>query len=162
MRDMAGLAAACPATPTSSTLGHSSIKNLTRSRGVEPPSDPAHRGLIAPRLLAKGPLFRTIGRGTGRLARTPLPRSNAHAMIRRRAAGLARGEEAFAADAPRDRNERMRIEGHAMGIDLAGAARVRPARCDQRIVVATGLATPSVADRFSASGSFCGQPPASA
>ena len=34
----------------------------------------------------KGPLFRTIGRGTGLLTRTVLPRRNAHAMIRRRAA----------------------------------------------------------------------------
>ncbi len=34
----------------------------------------------------KGPLFRTIGRGTGELTRTPLPQANAHAMIRRRAA----------------------------------------------------------------------------
>src|SRR3954466_7579198 len=33
----------------------------------------------------KGPLFRTVGRGTGRLTRTPLPQANAHAMIRRRA-----------------------------------------------------------------------------
>ena len=33
----------------------------------------------------KGPLFRTIGRGTGQLTRTSLPQSNAHAMIRRRA-----------------------------------------------------------------------------
>src|SRR3954454_1979111 len=39
----------------------------------------------------KGPLFRTIGRGTGRLTRTALPQANAHAMIRRRAkpAGIA-------------------------------------------------------------------------
>jgi integrase len=37
-----------------------------------------------------GPLFRTIGRGTGRLTTTPLPRSNAYAMIRRgaEAAGI--------------------------------------------------------------------------
>jgi len=35
----------------------------------------------------KGPLFRTIGRGTGQLTRTSLPQANAHAMIRRRAAG---------------------------------------------------------------------------
>jgi site-specific recombinase XerD len=35
----------------------------------------------------KGPLFRTIGRTTGQLTRTPLPQANAHAMIRRRAAG---------------------------------------------------------------------------
>jgi hypothetical protein len=34
----------------------------------------------------KGPLFRTIGRGTGQLTRTALPQANAHAMIRRRAA----------------------------------------------------------------------------
>ena len=34
----------------------------------------------------KGPLFRTIGRGTGQLTHTPLPQANAHAMIRRRAA----------------------------------------------------------------------------
>jgi site-specific recombinase XerD len=33
----------------------------------------------------KGPLFRTIGRGTGELTRTSLPQANAHAMIRRRA-----------------------------------------------------------------------------
>lgn len=34
----------------------------------------------------KGPLFRTIGRGTNQLTRTSLPQANAHAMIRRRAA----------------------------------------------------------------------------
>jgi site-specific recombinase XerD len=34
----------------------------------------------------KGPLFRTIGRGTGKLTRTMLPQANAYAMIRRRAA----------------------------------------------------------------------------
>ena len=33
----------------------------------------------------KGPLFRTIGRGTVRLTRTALPQANAYAMIRRRA-----------------------------------------------------------------------------
>ena len=33
----------------------------------------------------KGPLFRTIGRGTGQLTRTPLPSANAYAMVRRRA-----------------------------------------------------------------------------
>ena len=33
-----------------------------------------------------GPLFRTIGRGTGALTRTVLPQANAYAMIRRRAA----------------------------------------------------------------------------
>ena len=34
----------------------------------------------------KGPLFRTIGRGTGLLSRTVLLQANAYAMIRRRAA----------------------------------------------------------------------------
>lgn len=34
----------------------------------------------------KGPLFRTIGRGTGKLTAAPLPQANAYAMIRRRAA----------------------------------------------------------------------------
>ncbi|WEA23719.1 tyrosine-type recombinase/integrase [Pseudomonas juntendi] len=33
----------------------------------------------------KGPLFRTIGRGTGQLSRNALPQANAHAMVRRRA-----------------------------------------------------------------------------
>ena len=40
-------------------------------------------GLAADR---KGPLFRTIARGTGRLSATPLPQANAWAMVRRRAA----------------------------------------------------------------------------
>ncbi|WP_439672908.1 Tyr recombinase domain-containing protein (plasmid) [Cupriavidus necator] len=35
---------------------------------------------------AKGPLFRTIRRGTGQLGATPLPQANAYAMLRRRAA----------------------------------------------------------------------------
>ena len=34
----------------------------------------------------KGPLFRTIGRNTRQLTRTPLPQANAYAMVRRRAA----------------------------------------------------------------------------
>ena len=33
---------------------------------------------------AKGPLFRTISRGTGRLSRTPLPQANAYLMVQRR------------------------------------------------------------------------------
>jgi site-specific recombinase XerD len=39
----------------------------------------------------KGPLFRTIGRGTQRLTRTPLPQANAYAMVRRRALAAAIG-----------------------------------------------------------------------
>src|SRR6267154_1096501 len=42
--------------------------------------------LIALRDDPKGPLFRTIGRGTGKLTRTVLPQANAYAMIGRRAA----------------------------------------------------------------------------
>jgi integrase len=34
----------------------------------------------------KGPLFRTIQRGTGKLSATPMAQGDAHAMIRRRAA----------------------------------------------------------------------------
>lgn len=34
----------------------------------------------------RAPLFRTIGRGTGRLSETPLPQANAYQMVRRRAA----------------------------------------------------------------------------
>ena len=40
---------------------------------------------------AKGPLFRTIGRGTGKLTHTPLPQANAYAIIQRRAAAAGIG-----------------------------------------------------------------------
>ncbi len=40
---------------------------------------------------AKGPLFRTIRRGTQILTRTPLPQANAYAMVRRRALAAAIG-----------------------------------------------------------------------
>ena len=40
----------------------------------------------------KGPLLRTIGRGTGRLTRTVLPQANAYAMIRQRAAADHRNQ----------------------------------------------------------------------
>lgn len=39
----------------------------------------------------KGPLFRTIGRTTRQLTRTPLPQANAYAMIQRRAAAAGIG-----------------------------------------------------------------------
>jgi site-specific recombinase XerD len=39
----------------------------------------------------KGPLFRTIGRGTGKLTRTPLPQANAYMMIGRRAVAAGIG-----------------------------------------------------------------------
>jgi site-specific recombinase XerD len=37
---------------------------------------------------AKGPLFRTIARGTKQLSDTPLPQANAFAMVRQRATGI--------------------------------------------------------------------------
>ena len=40
---------------------------------------------------AKGPLFRTIGRGTAVLTRTPLPQANAYAMVGRRAVAAGIG-----------------------------------------------------------------------
>ncbi len=53
------------------------------------------------RARAKGPLFRTIARGTKRLSDTPLPQANAFAMVRRRAAaaeiGTAIGNHSFRA-----------------------------------------------------------------
>ncbi len=39
----------------------------------------------------KGPLFRTIARGTGQLSTTPLPQANAYAMVRRRAVAAGIG-----------------------------------------------------------------------
>jgi integrase/recombinase XerC len=45
----------------------------------------------------KGPLFRSIGRGTGKFTRTVLPQANACAMIGRRAAaaGIATSGSCF-------------------------------------------------------------------
>jgi site-specific recombinase XerD len=39
----------------------------------------------------KGPLFRTVRRGTGQLSDTPLPQANAYAMVRRRALAASIG-----------------------------------------------------------------------
>ena len=67
-----------------------------REKGGKPHAMPCHHNLetyltlyIDGAALAedpKGPLFRTIGRGTGLLTRTPLPQANAYMMIGRRAA----------------------------------------------------------------------------
>jgi hypothetical protein len=53
----------------------------------------------------KGPLFRTIGRATGKLTRTVLPKANAYAMIRRRgtAAGLKPSSATTASERPGSR-----------------------------------------------------------
>jgi hypothetical protein len=47
----------------------------------------------------KGPLFRTIGRGTGKLTATSLPKGNAYATIQRRTAGADIGNHTFRATA---------------------------------------------------------------
>ena len=39
----------------------------------------------------KGPPFRTVGRGTGRLTCTPLPQADAYAVVRRRTAAAGIG-----------------------------------------------------------------------
>ncbi len=52
----------------------------------------------------KGPLFRTIGRGTGKLTRAPLPQANAYAMIRRRAGGGRHRNQARQSQLPGDRD----------------------------------------------------------
>ena len=67
-----------------------------REKGGKQHEMPCHHNLerLAARLYRgcslagdpRGALFRTIGRGTGKLTRTPLPQANAYAMIRRRAA----------------------------------------------------------------------------
>jgi hypothetical protein len=69
----------------------------------------------------KGPLFRTIGRGTGKLTRTVLPQANADAMIGRRAmaAGIETklGNHSFRGDGDRRLSQERRYarKGAAMG-----------------------------------------------
>ena len=55
----------------------------------------------------KGPLFRTIGRGTGKLTRTVLPQANAYAMIRRRAATGRDRNQARQPQLPCNRDHRL-------------------------------------------------------
>jgi integrase/recombinase XerC len=57
----------------------------------------------------KGPLFRTIGRGTGLLTRTPLPQANAYAMIGRHR------HQARQSQFPRDRDHRVSEERRHAG-----------------------------------------------
>ena len=58
----------------------------------------------------KGPLFRTIGRGTGHLTRTVLPQANAYAMIRRRARPAGHRNQARQPQFPGDRDHRLSQE----------------------------------------------------
>ncbi|WP_353862062.1 tyrosine-type recombinase/integrase [Azospirillum formosense] len=69
-----------------------------REKGGKPHALPCHHTLedylvayldgAGLRTDPKGPLFRTLGRGTGRLSERPLPQASAHAMVRRRAAAV--------------------------------------------------------------------------
>jgi integrase/recombinase XerC len=69
---------------------------------------------------AKGPLFRTIGRGTGQLTTAPLAQANAYAMIQRRmaAAGIA----------TKAGNHSFRATGITAPISRTAAAWRRPPR----------------------------------
>src|SRR5262249_26777246 len=71
-------------------VGHDRKKGAQRCRDA--------KTLVSPTLFStscwlapKGPLFRTIGWGTGKLTRTVLPQANAYAMIGRRAAAAGIG-----------------------------------------------------------------------
>jgi site-specific recombinase XerC len=88
----------------------------------------------------KGPLFRTIGRGTGKLTRTVLPQANAYAMIRRRAARRRHRHQARQPQLPGDRDHRLSEErrharkGRGDGqsrVDAHDAALRSPARRGQ-------------------------------
>jgi len=76
LREKGGKAHAMPCHHTLDAYLHAYLEHLS---GTGIGADP------------KGPLFRTIARGTGRLSDAPLPQANAHAMVRRRAqsAGIA-------------------------------------------------------------------------
>ncbi|MDR0242918.1 MAG: tyrosine-type recombinase/integrase [Burkholderia sp.] len=69
LREKRGKAHAMPCHHTLEAALHAYLEHLS-STGAEP----------------KGPLFRTIARGTRQLSCTPLPQANAYAMVRRRAA----------------------------------------------------------------------------
>ena len=55
----------------------------------------SHHDGTEPRVDPKGLLFRTIGRGTGKLTRTVLPQANAYATIRRRTAAAGDRHQAW-------------------------------------------------------------------
>jgi integrase len=85
----------------------------------------------------KGPLFRTIGRGTGKLTRTVLPQANAYAMIRRRAAPPAlrrsSGNHSFRANRDHRLSQERRHAQKSRGrgeprLDVHDAALRSPAR----------------------------------
>ncbi|HDR9102707.1 TPA: tyrosine-type recombinase/integrase [Burkholderia vietnamiensis] len=69
LREKGGKAHAMPCHHTLEAALHAYLEHLNGT-GAEP----------------KGPLFRTIARGTRQLSCTPLPQANAYAMVRRRAA----------------------------------------------------------------------------
>ena len=63
----------------------------------------------------KAQLFRTIGRGTGELTRTPLPQANAYAMIRRRALAAGIAHQDRQPQLPRHRHHRLSQERRHAG-----------------------------------------------
>ncbi len=75
---------------TPAALGAPAQERWQASRNALPPQPRnLSDGVIGKTGIAndlKGPLFRTIGRGTHELTRTPLPTANAYMMIKRRAA----------------------------------------------------------------------------
>src|SRR3546814_18664778 len=78
------------------------------------------------RAQAKGPLFRTIARGTKRLSDTPLPQANAFAMVRRRAVaaeiGTASGNHSFRATG---NTTSLRSEERPVGKMCVSTVRIR-------------------------------------
>jgi integrase len=63
----------------------------------------------------RGPLFRTIGRGTGKLTRTVLPQANAYAMIGRRAGRGRDRNETRQSQLPRNGNHSLSQERRDAG-----------------------------------------------
>jgi site-specific recombinase XerD len=75
----------------------------------------------------KGPLFRSIGRGTRELTRTPLPQANAYAMIQRRAAAAGIGDADRQPHFPGHGHHRISQErGHARKRGSDGQSRQHP------------------------------------
>ena len=63
----------------------------------------------------KGPLFRTIGRGTAQLTRTPLPQANAYAMIAPARAGRRHRDQGGQPQFPGDRDHGLPEERRHAG-----------------------------------------------
>ena len=104
----------------------------------------------------KGPLFRTIGRGTGQLTRTVLPQANAYAMIRRRAAA--------AGIATKLGNHSFRATGITAYLKNGGTLEKAAAMANHASTRTTQLGMPPLGGAHGADGGTCvirdGQPDA--